>query len=154
MKLGNQKAVSAKMLGVGKSKVWFDTEHLSEVKEAITKQDIRNLIRKKVIQSRPQLGHSKVRARKRLIQRRKGRQQGAGTRKGSAQARLARKSSWMSQVRSQRSLAKELKSKDLVSVQTYRDLYSKIKGGYFRNQRHIKLYLTEHKLFQEKGTKK
>ena len=154
MRLGNHKTVSAKMLGVGKSKVWFDPEHTSEVKEAITKQDIRNLIRKKVIQSRPDLGHSRVRARKRLTQRRKGRQQGAGSRKGSAQARLARKTAWMYQVRSQRTLAKELKSKNLVSVQTYRDLYSKIKGGYFRNKRHIKLYLTEHKLFQEKVTKK
>ncbi len=154
MKLGNQKAISAKMLGVGKSKVWLDAEHLSEIKEAITKADIRNLIRKRVIQSKPMLGKSRVRARKRLTQRRKGRQQGAGTRKGSAHARLDKKTAWMNLVRSQRSLAKELKLKGLVSVQTYRDLYSKIKGGYFRNQRHIKLYLTEHKLFQEKAPKK
>ncbi|MBM3204304.1 50S ribosomal protein L19e, partial [Candidatus Woesearchaeota archaeon] len=49
---------------------------------------------------------------------------------------------------------KELKTGTLISGQTYRELYSKVKGGYFRNKRHIKLYLSEHKLFQEKANKK
>lgn len=154
MRLGNQKTVSAKLLGVGKSKVWFDSEHMTEIKEAITKEDIRALIRKRVIQNRPELGQSHVRARKRLTQRRKGRQKGAGTRKGSRGARLNKKTAWMNLVRSQRAFLKELKVKELISVPIYRNLYSKIKGGYFRNRRHIKLYLTEHKLFQEKTTKK
>src|SRR3989338_1831015 len=134
MRLGNQKRISAEMLGVGKSKVWFDTEHMTEIKEAITKGD--------------------VRARKRLTQRRKGRQKGQGTRKGKKSSRLTKKTAWMNLVRGQRTFLKELKLKGLVSIPTYRNLYSKIKGGYFRNKRHIKLYLTEHKLFQEKNTKK
>src|SRR3989338_3822752 len=132
MRLGNQKRISAEMLGVGKSKVWFDTEHMTEIKEAITKGDVRTLIRKRIIQRRPELGHSRVRARK----------------------RLTKKTAWMNLVRGQRTFLKELKLKGLVSIPTYRNLYSKIKGGYFRNKRHIKLYLTEHKLFQEKNTKK
>src|SRR3989338_6697712 len=81
MRLGNQKRISAEMLGVGKSKVWFDTEHMTEIKEAITKGDVRTLIRKRIIQRRPELGHSRVRARKRLTQRRKGRQKCQGTSK-------------------------------------------------------------------------
>lgn len=153
MKLGNQREMSAKMLGVGKSKVWFDTEHMTEVKEAITKGDIRSLIKKRVIQKRPELGSSRVRARKRLLQRRKGRQKGEGTKKGSHGARLNRKTAWMNLVRNQREFIKELKLKELVNTKTYRNLYAKIKGGYFRNRRHIKLYLTEHKLFQEKTKK-
>jgi large subunit ribosomal protein L19e len=154
MRLSNKKNMSAKMLGVGKSKVWFDTEHMTEIKEAITKADIRSLIAKRIIQRRPELGSSRVRARIRLVQRRKGRQKGLGTRKGSRGARLSKKTSWMNLVRAQRSFLKELKLKGLVNVPTYRNVYSKIKGGYFRNRRHIKLYLTEHKLFQEKGSKK
>src|SRR3989339_150575 len=144
MRLGNQKRISAEMLGVGKSKVWFDTEHMTEIKEAITKGDVRTLIRKRIIQRRPELGHSRVRARKRLTQRRKGKKS----------SRLTKKTAWMNLVRGQRTFLKELKLKGLVSIPTYRNLYSKIKGGYFRNKRHIKLYLTEHKLFQEKNTKK
>ena len=153
MRLGNQKEMSAKMLGVGKSKVWLNTENMTEIKEAITKADIRALIRKRVIQRRPELGHSRVRARKRLVQRRKGRQKGQGTRKGKRTSRLRDKKAWMNLVRNQREFIKELKVKQLVETKTYRNLYSKVKGGYFRNRRHIKLYLTEHKLFQEKAKK-
>ncbi len=154
MRLGNQKRISAGILGVGESKVWLDVEHMSEIKEAITKDDIRNLIRKKVIQRRPELQQSRVRARIRLVQRRKGRQKGVGTRKGKSTSRLTKKKAWMNLVRSQRGFIKELKVEGLVSGSTYRNLYSKVKGGYFRNKRHIKLYLTEHKLFKEKAKKK
>jgi len=153
MRLSSQRELSAQMLGAGKSKVWFDPERLSEIKEAITKGDIRSLIKKKVIQHRPELGSSRVRARKRLVQKRKGRQQGLGSRKGSRGARLTKKEAWMITVRGQRAFAQELKTKGLVDTKAYRDLYSKIKGGYFRNKRHIKLYLTEHKLFQESAKK-
>lgn len=150
MNLANQKRISAEMLGTGKSKVWFDPDKLDDIKEAITKRDIKGLIKKKIIQRRPELGHSRVRANKRLVQKRKGRQQGPGSRKGSMFARLSRKKTWMILVRKQRALLRELKEKDLIDVSTNRDVYMKIKGGYFRNVRHIKLYLTEHKLFIEK----
>jgi len=56
-------------------------------------------------------------------------------------------------VRGQRNFIKELKDKSLVEGKTYRNLYSKVKGGYFRNRRHIKLYLEENKLFIEKVKK-
>jgi large subunit ribosomal protein L19e len=71
MKLDNQKTISAKMLGVGKSKVWFNNDRLDEIKEAITKRDIKSLIKKRIIQRRPLLGSSRIRARKRLTQKRK-----------------------------------------------------------------------------------
>ncbi|MBI5797563.1 50S ribosomal protein L19e [Candidatus Woesearchaeota archaeon] len=150
MNISNQREMSAKMLGVGKSKVWFNADRISEVKEAITKHDIRSLIKKKVIQRKPELHSSRVRARKRLVQRRKGRQKGPGTKKGTSTSRLGRKEAWMITVRGQRAFIKELRVKDHITVLTYRNLYSKVKGGYFRNKRHIKLYLIEHKLGQEK----
>lgn len=150
MKLSTQRALSAKVLKVGKKRIWFDKTKGNEIREAITRSDIRSLVRRNVIQSRPQLGTSRVRARKILTQKRKGRQQGEGSRKGSPFARLPKKQLWMSLVRSQRTFVKDLKEKKLVDNHTYRDLYRKIKGGYFRNKRHIKLYLSEQKLFQKK----
>lgn len=150
MNLSNQKAVSARLLKAGKSKVWFDKDHLTEIKEAITKKDLESLIKKKIIQERPSLGSSRVRARKRLTQRRKGRQQGPGSRKGSPETRLSGKQEWMNLVRGLRSFIKELKEKQLIDNKTYRNLYMKVKGRYFRNKRHVKLYLTENKLFTEK----
>jgi len=150
MNVSNQRAISARLLRVGQNKVWFDKTKLQEIKEAITKADIRRLIKRRIIQARPEQGTSRARARVRLTQRRKGRQKGEGTRKGKRTARLARKRTWMLSVRAQRGLVQEIRSRDLIDVKTYRQLRSKIKGGYFRNRRHIKLYLTEHKLFQEK----
>ena len=153
MNLANQKRISAELMKVGETKVWSNPDRLTEIKEAITKNDLRNLIKNGAIQSRPELRTSRVRARKRLTQRRKGRQAGPGTRKGSSTARLSRKETWMLAVRGQRNFIKELKDKSLVEGKTYRNLYSKVKGGYFRNRRHIKLYLEENKLFIEKVKK-
>ncbi len=150
MKLSSQKQISAKVLKVGTGKVWFDTTRLDEIKEAITRSDIRGLIAKKVIQKKADKGTSRVRARKRLEQRRKGRQKGQGTRKGKSSSRLSKKEKWMNLIRGQRKFINELKEKGLIDVKTYRLLYRRAKGGYFRNKRHIKLYLTEQKLFKEK----
>ena len=67
-------------------------------------------------------------------------------RKGKKTARLARKTKWINTIRSQRKLLAELKDSGKIAHQTYRELYLKAKGGYFRNIRHIKLYLEEQKL--------
>ncbi|MBL7051633.1 MAG: 50S ribosomal protein L19e [Nanoarchaeota archaeon] len=150
MKLSSQKQISAKVLKIGTGKVWFDKSRLDEIKEAITRSDLRGLIAKKVIQKRAGKGTSRVRARKRIVQRRKGRQKGQGTRKGKSSARLSKKEKWMNVIRGQRKFIKELKVNGLIEVSTYRLLYRRSKGGYFRNKRHIKLFLTEQKLFKEK----
>lgn len=150
MNISNQRRISAKLLKVGIHRVWFDNGRLEEIKEAITKADIKALISQLAIQRRPFKGTSRVRARKRAMQRRKGRQQGDGHRKGKATARLSRKEKWMIMVRNQRKFIKELKEKQLIEVSVYRNLYQKVKGGYFRSKRHIKLYLTEQKLFKQK----
>jgi len=150
MNLSNQRRVSAKLMKVGKNKVWFDKNRLEEIKEAITKADLNSLIGQLAIQKRPSKGTSRVRARKRLVQRRKGRQKGTAHKKGKATARLPKKERWMITVRSQRKFIKELKEKELIEVRTYRNLYQKVKGGYFRSRRHIKLYLTEKQLFRKK----
>ena len=83
------------MMKVGKNKVWFDKERLDEIKEAITKVDIAGLIKQLAIQKRPSKGTSKVRARKRKEQKRKGRQSGPGHRKGKQTARLPKKEKWI-----------------------------------------------------------
>jgi large subunit ribosomal protein L19e len=148
MKLKNQKRIAAQVLKVGKTSVRFDPERLSDIKEAITKADIRGLINDKAITSRPHGSQSKARLRKRLDQKRKGRQQGSGKRKGKKTARLSKKLIWMVKTRVQRGYIKELREKKLIEVKIYRELYKKIKGNYFRSKNHIKLYLTENKLFE------
>jgi len=146
MKLTTQKRLAASILKCSEKRVIFDAQALESISESITKQDIRQLIKEGVIVKKPVAGISRVRANKRLVQRRKGRQQGSGTRKGTSNARLPHKEAWMNKIRSQRKHLSELREKSLVSGADYRDLYRKAKGGFFRSKRHINLYIDEHNM--------
>ncbi len=150
MILTSQRRTSAQLLKCGENKVWLDPARIPEIKEAITKADIRKLINDLAIQKRPDNGQSRFRARKRKMQKRKGRQQGAGSKKGTPNARLDLKSAWMAKARSQRVFVKGLRDKSLIEPNVYHDVYNKIKGGFFRSIRHIKLYLEERSLFNKK----
>ena len=143
MKIGNRKRIIASMLKIGETRVWIDPERLSDVKEAITKADLRNLVRDGAIKIKPKTGVSKGRFREHLTQKRKGRRQGKGSRQGKKTSRLSRKTSWVNMVRTQRDLASILKNKKLIQNDVYKDLRRKIKGGFFRSRRHIKLYLED-----------
>ena len=143
MKLNNQRRIAAQILGVGMSKIWFNPEKLSEIKEAITKSDIRSLIRAKIIIAKKTPHQSKSRTRKLRIKKRKGLRSGQGSRKGKRTARLSRKKIWIAKIRTQRGFLRLLKEKKLIENNKFVDMMAKAKGGFFRNKRHIKLYLQE-----------
>ncbi len=149
MQLKSQRRIAAQLLKVGENKVWFSPDRLEEIKKAITKADMRSLINDLAIQAKPDTGISKARVRKTKIQKSKGRQKGKGSRKGKRGARITKKDEWMAKVRVQSGFAKELNHKSLISKEVYHNVYSKIKGGFFRSRRHIKLYLSEHNLFKK-----
>ena len=146
MKLKLQKRLAATILKCGQKKVKLDTERLEDIKEAITKADIRSLISEGVVKKKPVQNASRVRARKIKIQKSKGRRKGPGKRKGKKTARLPKKTAWIGKMRTQRGFLKELKEKKIVTGLIYRQLYRKSKGGFFRSKRHIKLYVEEHNL--------
>ena len=143
MKLKTQKKIVQSLFKVGKDRIKFDSERLSEIKEAITKKDIKGLVNKKIIKIKQKKGVSRVRARKILVQKRKGRRKGIGSRKGKFSARLKPKKAWMNKIRVLRRFLKKLKDKKLINNKDYRELYLKTKGGFFRNQRHLKTYINE-----------
>lgn len=138
-----QKRLAAEVLNCSPKRVHFDPEKLQQIREAITKFDIGNLVKKGTITRVQKQGISRSRAKKLQIQRRKGRRTGHGSRKGPASARLKPKTVWIARVRAQRDLAKRLRSKDLITNESFRILYSKIKGGFFRSTHHIKIYIEE-----------
>lgn len=150
MNLKTQRRIAAKLLKVGINRVRFDPEMLTEIKEAITKLDIRSLIKKRAIMAMHYHSQSRFRVRKKLEQKRKGRGKGQGSRRGKKTARLSSKNVWMIKIRLQRSFLRELKEKNLIDTKIYRDLIYKAKGGFFRSKRHIKLFLEEHNLVEEK----
>jgi len=154
MNLKNKKRIAAKILRIGKNRIKLDSSKLPEIKEAITKSDIRALISSHTISTKPLKGHSRFRTRKVHRQKRKGKRKGFGSRKGKKTARLKRKRTWISRVRTQRKFIKNLKEKKLISKQVYRDLYVKIKSNRFRNVHLIKLYIQENNLINKNDRQK
>ena len=148
MKLGLQKKLAAKIAGVGIDKVKFNPDNLKDIKEALTKSDIRRLIKEGTIKIEQPNNASRFHARKIKIQKRKGRRTGPGSRKGKKTARKPRKRVWIDKIRVQRKFLKLLKSKNLLTSKNYRNLYLKSKSGFFRSRRHIKTYITEQGLIK------
>jgi len=146
----SKKILAGKILKVSPKKIKFVADALEDIKKAITRSDLRGLIAiKKIIKSKKN-EHSRAGARKIAAQKKKGRQKGRGSKKGAKHSIVTKKEKWMAKVRIQRRLLKELRDKELISTSNYRLLYRKVKGGFFRNKRHIKLYLTEYHLIEEK----
>ena len=145
-----QKRLAADVLKATPKRIRFDKDRLNDIQAAITKEDIRQLVTEGLITEIPKRGISRVRARKRAVQRSKGLRKGAGKREGTASARQPSKEVWMQRIRAQRAFLKELKDKGIITPATHRQLYLKSKGGYFRSIRHIKLYMNERGLVEEK----
>ncbi|MBW2986700.1 50S ribosomal protein L19e [Candidatus Woesearchaeota archaeon] len=145
-----QKRIAADAMKCSQKRVHLDPDKLTEVKEAITKADVRVLIKQGVIKEKPVKGISKARSKKIKQQKRKGRQKSGGSRKGKFSARANPKLVWMRSVRAQRKFLKELKDKDLLITGCFWELYRKSKGGFFRSIRHIKLFIKEKGLVKEK----
>ncbi len=146
MRMDVQKRLAAGILSCSEKRVWFDPERLPEIKEAITKIDIKGLINDKAIVKKPVKGISRARARTRQKQKRSGRRKGYGSRKGKRNARASNKSVWTNQIRAQRDLLKRIREKGLLTKRIYRSLYEKAKGGFFRSRKHLKLHIEERHL--------
>ena len=149
MRITVQRRLAASILKCSPKRIWFDQDKLDEIKESITKQDIKSLIAAGTVRMKPEKGVSRGRARHIMRQKSKGLRKGSGSRKGKKTARLSKKEGWMKKVRIQRGFLKELKAKALLTTANFRQLYRKSKGGFFRSKRHIKLYLDEHQLVKK-----
>ena len=139
----NKKRLTARVEKCSPKRIRFDSKNLKEIKEAITKADIRKLLKKNILKKLPARGTSRVRARKRAAQKRKGRQKGIGKTKGKKTAKTPPKRLWVNKIRAQREHLRNLKKDNALTPAQYKDLYRKTKGGFFRSRRHLKLYIQE-----------
>lgn len=146
--MNNKKRLAGEILDVSPKKVRFRADALAEVGKAITRSDMRGLIAVGKVWAAQLPQHSRAGARRNALQKRKGRQKGKGSKKGRKFAIVSRKSRWILNIRVQRRFLQELREKGLLSLDNYHLLYNKSKGGYFRNKRHIKLFINEHHLVQ------
>lgn len=138
-----QRRLAAQILKCGKNRIGFDPERLEDIKEAITKTDVRTLINNGVISKKRVMSTSRFRAKERKEQKSLGKRKGFGSRKGKRTARLDLKRAWINNIRLQRSFLKSLRDKKAITSAMYYELYFKSKGGFFRSLRHLKLYANE-----------
>lgn len=146
MDLSLQRRLAAQILKIGQSRVWIDPNSAEEVSKAITKEDIRNLIKQNIIQEKPKHGISRGRARELHLQRKKGRRRGPGQRKGKKTARTPPKEAWINKVRALRRALKAMLNSGKINNKEYVMLYKKIKGNFFRNVNHLKIYVEKMKV--------
>ena len=137
-----QKRLAAHILKVGKSRVWLDPTKFKDIDAAITKVDIRKLIKKGYIKALPEKLHRPKTMKKR--------RKGVGSRKGRKGAIVSKKRRWILTVRPLRKMLKELRVSNQIDHATYRKLYLLVKGGMFRSRTHLKIYLEQRGLLKKK----
>lgn len=147
--MNTQKKLAGKILKCSPKRIKLDPARKDEIKEAITKHDVKLLIGKKAIKGTQKKGVSRARANKILKQKKKGLRKSHGSRKGTTNARSNTKTTWVIKIRKQRELIKRLHTSKKIDTKTYRELYKKCKGNFFRSVRHIKIYLEEHGMFKK-----
>ncbi|MGQ9718715.1 MAG: 50S ribosomal protein L19e [Nitrososphaerales archaeon] len=135
MNISNKKAMAAKVLNVGLNRVRIDPKSIERVSDAITRDDIRALIREGTIWAEPIKGQSRGRTR---IRKASKRGRGSGSRKGPIGARSPRKALWVKRVRARRSHLKKAREKGDVTGEVFDRLYLQIKGGQIKSLRHLK----------------
>jgi large subunit ribosomal protein L19e len=130
MNLENKKQLAARTLHVGKNKIIFSQEALSEIKEAITKQDIKTLYQEGIIRIKPKRG------RKTIVRRK--------IRRGPGKIKVKvnkRKQIYVKITRKLRANVKDLKDKGEINRDMYIYLRKKIKMRFFKSKAHLKEYL-------------
>lgn len=136
-----QKRLAAELLDCGKDRVWIDDTMLDEVIEAITREEVRELINRGVIKKKSKEGNSRERINYKKKQKKKGRRKGYGKRQGTKNARESSKDSWKKRIRSMRRELKKLRDDEFIDSSTYRKFYNKSKGGAFEDTADMILHL-------------
>jgi len=148
MNVSAQKRLAAKILKCGENRVYFDPYMIEDIKMAITREDIRNLIKEGAIQKKYKKGISKARKNIRHERKKKGLARGIGKRKGKKTARTPKKKAWMKRIRPQRRELKKLRDRKLITTATYRKLYKNAKGGMFNSVAQMNRYIKEKELMR------
>lgn len=141
MNLRSQRKLAAKVLKVGANRIRIASDAQEAVAEAITRDDIRELVGAKSITVKAKVSNSRGRIRKRISQKVKGRHRGAGKRKGSANSRNKDKRRWIIRIRTLRDELNKLKAKGILGGGLYRRLYRQAKGNLFHSRRHLREHI-------------
>ena len=137
-----KKRLAARVTGVGVHRIKFDTDHLDDVADAITRENIRSLITANTITIKPYTGTSKGRAQTKKAQKNK-RGTTQGSKQGRKGARVGKKEVYVAKVRSLRRLLKIAKDRKDLTNPEFWALYKKVGGNTVRNKAHLRLLMDE-----------
>jgi large subunit ribosomal protein L19e len=148
MNLKPQKRMAAEILKCGENRVYFDPYLIEDISLAITREDIRNLIKQGIIQKKYKQGISNYRKKVHHERKKKGRARGLGKRKGTKHARSPKKKNWIKKIRPLRRELKKLRDRKLITATNYRKLYKNAKGGMFTSVAQLNRYIKEKELIR------
>ena len=137
-----KKQLVARMYKVGVNRVHFDSDHLDDIADAITRDNIRSLFSANTIKIKPIKGASRGRAKIKKIQKKK-RGVGQGSKKGRKGARVGKKEVYVTKVRSLRYRLKIAKDRKEITNTEFWDLYKKVGGNTVRNIAHLRTLIDE-----------
>ena len=137
-----KKRLASRVTGVGVHRIKFDSDHLDDIADAITRQNIRSLITANTIQIKPFTGTSRGRAQAKKDQKKK-RGTGQGSKQGRKGARVGKKEVYVAKVRSLRRLLKIAKDRKDITNSEFWVLYKKVGGNTVRNKAHLRLLMEE-----------
>ncbi len=138
MGLSTIKRLASDILGAGISRVHIRPDGIVRAKEALTRNDVRSLIKEGIVYKEPVKGRRKKTEKKR---KRSGRRHGSSTQD--------QKKMWMRQVRSQRKYLVQLLSEGSLENEHKWIIYSKIKSGIFKSRNAMHAYLKEAKMLKD-----
>ncbi|MBS3076115.1 hypothetical protein J4481_00030 [Candidatus Pacearchaeota archaeon] len=130
MNLGKKKSLAARTLDVGREKIVFLKSRLDEIKEAITKQDIRDLTAEGAIIIKEPKGRKKVVKRKR--------KRGTGKIKKKVNKR---KQEYVIMTRKLRSYTAEMKKQGNISPEESTEIRKRIRNRKFKSKANLKDYI-------------
>ncbi|MEM4366622.1 MAG: 50S ribosomal protein L19e [Candidatus Anstonellales archaeon] len=140
--ISTTKRIAADMLGVGVNRIRIKPEGLERAEHALTREDVRGLIKEKLVYALPV--HPK-RTERRVRRKR------AGSRKGAKHTRSGRKAKWMAKIRSQRAFIAKLFKEGKIDRKAKNLLFLKAKGNAFKGKKALLHYAQENKLIIGEG---
>lgn len=140
MSLHTVKRLAARLLNAGTSRIRI--QDVAKVREALTTDDVRTLIKEGAITVTPKQGIGRGKARSHAHGKKAGRGRGPGSTRGRSSALMTDKDRWMRLVRALRKTLSSFHSH--MDSAEYRVAYRMVKGSAFRTRKQLVTYLKAH----------
>ena len=126
------KRIAAELLDRGRTAVKIKPSAIKEAEKAITREDVRNLIKNGSIYATAIKHNISAYAKVLKEKRKKGRRRGVGRRKGTRSARG--EVEYKKRIRGQRRVLKALKDEKVIDNNRFKKYYALVKGGNFASK--------------------